>query len=73
MSDEIDREEGWDAVAFELEHLIESDFSPPEGLDQACETLLTRLIAERYPGQTGLGAKLAGVSAPTFRKRVRQL
>ncbi|MEM1250461.1 MAG: sigma-54 dependent transcriptional regulator [Acidobacteriota bacterium] len=73
LSESLERVDGWDTVAFEVERLIEKAVQPSEGLDAACEDLLTALLCRRFPGQTKLGALLSGVSAPTYRKRARSV
>ncbi len=73
MSRDTDRLDGWDAVSFELEHLVEGAGDTSLQLDGAVEARLTEILCRRYPGQTKRGAALAGVSAPTFRKRAREV
>ena len=63
----------WSPVESCLERLVTSGEAREEGLMQACERELLEVVTKRFPGSTGLGSALLGVTPPTYRRRLASL
>jgi transcriptional regulator of acetoin/glycerol metabolism len=62
---------GWGPVATVLERVVAANRGRHLPVAEACQVSLLAEIVVRFPGRVGYSAALLGVSAPTFRRRLR--